>query len=70
MAEQLIKIYHSNFCLLLLTDFRGLDLRSDFFKLREIETATNNFSIANKIGEGGFDPIYKVGLITENDMLY
>ena len=25
-----------------------------------IEAATNNFSISNKIGEGGFGPVYKV----------
>ena len=25
-----------------------------------IEAATNNFSISNKIGKGGFGPVYKV----------
>lgn len=25
-----------------------------------IEVATNNFSFSNKIGEGGFGPVYKV----------
>ncbi|KAL3522079.1 hypothetical protein ACH5RR_014913 [Cinchona calisaya] len=29
------------------------------FNLSEIQAATNNFSIDNKIGEGGFGPVYK-----------
>jgi len=35
-----------------------LDLPS--LDLSTIVTATNNFSIKNKIGEGGFGPVYKV----------
>ncbi|KAL2932340.1 hypothetical protein RDABS01_037750 [Bienertia sinuspersici] len=30
------------------------------FKFENIEVATNNFSIDNKIGQGGFGPVYKV----------
>ena len=30
------------------------------FSLRQIKAATSNFDIANKIGEGGFGPVYKV----------
>ena len=30
------------------------------FNLRTIIAATNNFSIANKLGQGGFGPVYKV----------
>ena len=30
------------------------------FNLETIEVATNNFSNANKLGEGGFGPVYKV----------
>lgn len=35
---------------------------SDFraFQLSEILSATNNFSTKNKLGEGGFGPVYKV----------
>ncbi|XP_070683540.1 G-type lectin S-receptor-like serine/threonine-protein kinase RKS1 [Malus domestica] len=32
------------------------------FSLRSILAATNNFSESNKLGEGGFGPVYKVTL--------
>jgi hypothetical protein len=31
-----------------------------FFDLRVIVAATDNFSVANKLGEGGFGSVYKV----------
>jgi hypothetical protein len=31
-----------------------------FFDLSSIAAATDNFSIANKLGEGGFGSVYKV----------
>ena len=31
-----------------------------YFNLTTILTATNNFSDVNKLGEGGFGPVYKV----------
>ena len=31
-----------------------------YFDLTTILTATNNFSDVNKLGEGGFGPVYKV----------
>ena len=31
-----------------------------YFDLSKILTATNNFSDLNKLGEGGFGPVYKV----------
>lgn len=34
-----------------------------------IETATNYFSFANKIGEGGFGPVYKVFFIANISVL-
>jgi len=30
------------------------------FTMRQIKAATNNFDISNKIGEGGFGPVFKV----------
>nr|KYP69007.1 Putative serine/threonine-protein kinase receptor [Cajanus cajan] len=35
------------------------DLELPFFDLATIVNATNNFSIDNKLGEGGFGPVYK-----------
>ncbi|XP_059435788.1 cysteine-rich receptor-like protein kinase 10 [Corylus avellana] len=34
-----------------------------YFNLRTMQAATNNFSDANKLGEGGFGPVYKGKLI-------
>lgn len=36
------------------------DLQLPLFDTYTIATATNNFSFTNKIGEGGFGPVYKV----------
>ena len=38
------------------------DLDLPLFDLKTIEQATNNFSIDNKLGEGGFGPVYKVNI--------
>ncbi|KAI3962709.1 hypothetical protein MKW92_012923 [Papaver armeniacum] len=35
------------------------DLELPLFDLMTVETATNNFSHTNKIGEGGYGPVYK-----------
>ncbi|TKY49219.1 LRR receptor serine/threonine-protein kinase [Spatholobus suberectus] len=41
------------------TDKELLDLKTGYFSLRQIKAATDNFDPANKIGEGGFGPVYK-----------
>jgi len=48
------------FHLLHLTELNSLDLQTGIFTLRQIKAATNNFDVSNKIGEGGFGPVYKV----------
>ncbi|KAL4333164.1 hypothetical protein GQ457_07G029890 [Hibiscus cannabinus] len=40
-------------------DLKGLDLQTVSFTLKQIKAATNNFDSGNKIGEGGFGPVYK-----------
>ncbi|CAL5411484.1 unnamed protein product [Camellia sinensis] len=45
-------------------DFEGLELQTGSFTLRQIIAATKNFDSANKIGEGGFGPVYK-GLLSD-----
>ncbi|XP_037496735.1 probable leucine-rich repeat receptor-like serine/threonine-protein kinase At3g14840 [Jatropha curcas] len=49
-------------------DLRGLDLKTGSFTLRQIKAATNNFDRANKIGEGGFGPVYK-GLLSDGTII-
>lgn len=45
-------------------DFQGIDGlnagESGFMDLASIQAATNNFSELNKLGQGGFGPVYKV----------
>lgn len=47
----------------------GEDLDVPMFELSAIIKATDNFSDENKLGEGGFGPVYKV-LIQNQDWLY
>ncbi|XP_062087296.1 probable LRR receptor-like serine/threonine-protein kinase At1g53430 isoform X2 [Humulus lupulus] len=43
-------------------ELRGLELQTGYFTLKQIKSATANFDPANKIGEGGFGPVYKGAL--------
>ncbi|KAI4371787.1 hypothetical protein MLD38_010096 [Melastoma candidum] len=38
---------------------KGMDLQTGIFSLKQIKAATNDFDPVNKIGEGGFGPVYK-----------
>ncbi|OMO92550.1 hypothetical protein COLO4_17486 [Corchorus olitorius] len=49
-------------------ELKGLDLQTGSFSLRQIKSATNNFDAANKIGEGGFGPVYK-GLLSDGTVI-
>ncbi|PRQ49645.1 putative protein kinase RLK-Pelle-DLSV family [Rosa chinensis] len=40
-------------------DLLGIDIGPLTFSFSELKTATDDFSPANKIGEGGFGPVYK-----------
>ncbi|KAF3775083.1 putative LRR receptor-like serine/threonine-protein kinase [Nymphaea thermarum] len=40
-------------------ELRDLKLKKSYFSLNHIKTATNNFDLENKVGEGGFGPVYK-----------
>ena len=39
-------------------DEKGIDL--PFYDLESIRVATHNFSNENKLGQGGYGPVYKV----------
>ncbi|KAL7249945.1 hypothetical protein ACSBR1_012017 [Camellia fascicularis] len=49
-------------------DLKGLDLQTSSFTLRQLKAATNNFDVANKIGEGGFGSVYK-GLLSNGTII-
>ncbi|CAL5190212.1 unnamed protein product [Lathyrus oleraceus] len=49
-------------------EVKGLDLQMSLFNLRQVKGATNNFDISNKIGEGGFGPVYK-GCLSDGTLI-
>ncbi|XP_047955707.1 probable leucine-rich repeat receptor-like serine/threonine-protein kinase At3g14840 [Salvia hispanica] len=49
-------------------DLKGLVLHTGSFTLRQIKAATNNFDPTNKIGEGGFGPVFKGVLLDGKDI--
>ncbi|RWR96264.1 Protein kinase domain-containing protein [Cinnamomum micranthum f. kanehirae] len=49
-------------------DLRRLNLQTGSLTLRQLKAATNNFDAANKIGEGGFGPVYK-GLLCDGTII-
>ncbi|KAI4332440.1 hypothetical protein L6164_017350 [Bauhinia variegata] len=46
----------------------GVNSQTGMFSLKKIRVATNDFSPANKIGEGGFGPVYK-GQLSDGTMV-
>ncbi|KAK9068831.1 hypothetical protein SSX86_012947 [Deinandra increscens subsp. villosa] len=40
-------------------DFQGMEFRTISFSSKQLKSATRNFNAVNKIGEGGFGPVYK-----------
>ncbi|XP_011069383.1 probable LRR receptor-like serine/threonine-protein kinase At1g56140 [Sesamum indicum] len=40
-------------------ELSGFDVRPYTFSYAELKTATHDFNVANKLGEGGFGPVYK-----------
>ncbi|XP_042411648.1 probable LRR receptor-like serine/threonine-protein kinase At1g53440 isoform X1 [Zingiber officinale] len=45
-------------------ELKGMELQTWQFSLKCIKAATRNFDLSNKIGEGGFGPVYK-GLLPD-----
>ncbi|KEH38591.1 LRR receptor-like kinase [Medicago truncatula] len=50
------------------TDKELLELKTGYYSLRQIKVATNNFDPKNKIGEGGFGPVYK-GVLSDGAVI-
>ncbi|KAL7102741.1 hypothetical protein ACP275_08G137100 [Erythranthe tilingii] len=48
--------------------FEGVELQTIAFSLKRIKIATNDFDASNKIGEGGFGPVYK-GLLPDRTVI-
>ncbi|KAI8548191.1 hypothetical protein RHMOL_Rhmol07G0253600 [Rhododendron molle] len=51
-----------------LLDERGADADLPLFDLITIVAATDNFSLANKLGQGGFGPVYKGRLLNGQEI--
>ncbi|KAJ6830411.1 putative LRR receptor-like serine/threonine-protein kinase isoform X1 [Iris pallida] len=49
-------------------ELKSLKLQTGYFSLKQIKAATNYFDPANKIGEGGFGPVYK-GVLPDNSAI-
>ncbi|CAI9108925.1 OLC1v1008633C1 [Oldenlandia corymbosa var. corymbosa] len=58
----------SSLCLLLISEFLGMDARPYTFSYAELRAGTNDFNPANKVGEGGFDTVFKGNLYDWRDV--
>lgn len=45
-----------------IAELLGIDTKPYTFSYSELKNATNDFNHENKLGEGGFGPVYKVML--------
>ena len=54
------------------SEFLGIGPTPNGFSYSELRTATEDFNLANKLGEGGFGPLYKVTLtlLSDNNVLH
>ncbi|KAJ0083026.1 hypothetical protein Patl1_10419 [Pistacia atlantica] len=48
---------------------KGSDLQTISFTLKQIKAATNDFDPANKVGEGGFGPVYKACQLQQKEKI-
>ena len=48
------------------SELSGIDAKPYTFSYSELRNATNDFSLDNKLGEGGFGPVYKVNILSLN----
>lgn len=48
-------------------DTESRDLELPLYDMDSVIAATDNFSFANKLGEGGFGPVFKVNNADSND---
>ncbi|KAG6480632.1 hypothetical protein ZIOFF_057217 [Zingiber officinale] len=49
-------------------ELKGLELQTGYLSLKQIKAATRNFDPENKIGEGGFGPVYK-GVLSNGSII-
>ena len=53
-------------CIFWSAEFLGIDARPYTFSYAELRAATDDFNPNNKLGEGGFGPVFKVSHELEN----
>ena len=47
------------------SELLGIDTKPYTFSYSELRSATNDFNLDNKLGEGGFGPVYKVNILSQ-----
>jgi hypothetical protein len=54
---------HSNYVCWIFAELLGIDTMPNTFTYYELNNATSDFNRDNKLGEGGFGPVYKVNIL-------